>query len=355
MRITPGPALQRVITGAGLVTVAAAAGAEYAHRHALEHNEEYRLLRSLPAGTPWIVTSADGTRIHAESFGPEDTGVPTFVLAPGWTEEFQVYSRVIRGLVEQGHRVVAYDLRGQGSSGLPAHGDHELARYGEDIEAVLDATCAERDNVILVGHSMGAMSIAAWAVDHDVTARVRAVALLSTGFADLIASSRLLPAVLPEGIRREIGTNYILSGSNSYPQVSTAISRAITRYAAFGPHASDAEVAFYEPMLWRCPPQVRAAAGRSIARMNLLGAVQNIPVPALVLVGTHDRLTPPNHAERIAAGLPQVTDLVVIDEIGHMATLECPERVVSELEALGRHALPSFSRVAPAGIEVLAG
>jgi pimeloyl-ACP methyl ester carboxylesterase len=51
-----------------------------------------------------------------------------------------------------------------------------------------------------------------------------------------------------------------------------------------------------------------------------------IRVPALVLVGDGDELTPQQLAEEIAAGIPGAR-LVVVPECGHLSTLERPEAV----------------------------
>jgi len=338
MSCRPRSAKQRAIAGAGAATLAAVAG-ELAVGRMLRRGQEYRLLSAFPEGRATTVISADGTRIHAETFGPEETDAPTFVLAPGWTEELQIFGRVIQQLVYRGYRAVAYDLRGQGASGLPA-GGQEIHRYGEDIEAVLEATCAGRDDVILAGHSLGGMSIAAWAAAHDVGARIAAAALLSTGFADLVAGSRLFPRQIPAPVRHHLGERYVLRGTTKPLPVTTTVSRRVLRRTAFAPDASEASIVFYEQMLRRCPVPARVAAGRAVSRLDLLHAVPRITVPTVVLVGTHDRLTPPSHSERIAASLPKLTKLIVLDDIGHMSPLECPGRVVAELAGLADHARP---------------
>ena len=68
---------------------------------------------------------------------------------------------------------MAYDLRGHGRSRPAADGDYALERFGEDLEAVLAAAGAGGDHGLatVVGHSLGAMSIAAWAERHDARAR----------------------------------------------------------------------------------------------------------------------------------------------------------------------------------------
>ena len=154
----------RLVGAAGLVTVVGAGAAvagELRHRKAVASDPEWRLLRAPLRGATVSARSADGTELHAEVFGSADA--PTFVLVPGWTEELQFFDLVTRGLLGRGFRVVCYDLRGQGSSGGAPGLDQAIERYGEDLAAVLDATCGGRDDVIVAGHSMGGMAIVAWA------------------------------------------------------------------------------------------------------------------------------------------------------------------------------------------------
>jgi 3-oxoadipate enol-lactonase len=58
-----------------------------------------------------------------------------------------------------------------------------------------------------------------------------------------------------------------------------------------------------------------------------------IDVPALVLVGEKDELTPPSEAAAIASGIPGAK-LVVIPESGHLPPLERPEAFLASLRAL---------------------
>lgn len=63
-----------------------------------------------------------------------------------------------------------------------------------------------------------------------------------------------------------------------------------------------------------------------IARIDSRPHLSSISVPALVLVGDSDPLTPPARAKEMAGAIPGAR-LVVIPECGHVATLEQPEAV----------------------------
>jgi pimeloyl-ACP methyl ester carboxylesterase len=74
--------------------------------------------------------------------------------------------------------------------------------------------------------------------------------------------------------------------------------------------------------------QVEAYMNRPDARDGL-GAID---VPALVLVGEGDQLTPVAHAEELAAGIARA-ELVVVPDCGHISALEQPEAVTAALVA----------------------
>lgn len=304
---------------------------ELRHRRQLSADPLDALLSTPLVGETVPVISADETLIHAEVFGPE--GAPTVVLVPGWTETLQIYRLVTRGLLERGFRVVSYDLRGQGQSGEPVGGDQAIERYGEDVEAVLATVTGGLDDVILAGHSMGGMSIMAWAAAFKASARVRAVALINTGAVGLVDASTLLPGRIPAGARRGIGAKFVL-GAAPPPHISTPVSRAILRYAAFGPSATEAQVTFFERMGWQCPAAVRIAAGATLAMLDVTAGLARLDVPTLVLTGAQDRLTPPALSQQMAEMLPAPAELKILAQTGHMSPLERPDELVEALVRL---------------------
>jgi pimeloyl-ACP methyl ester carboxylesterase len=324
----------RLAIGAGVVAVAgagAAVTAELRHRRALASDPVWALLRSPLAGAPVAVRSADGVHLHAEVFGPADAA--TFVLIPGWTEELQLWDLLTRGMLRRGFRVVSYDPRGQGSSDSRPGLDQSIERYVEDLTAVLEATCAGRDDVIVAGHSMGGMTVVAWAASVAVSPLVRALALISTGVSGLVGDLGLLPSSIPQEAREAILTP-LLAGDQSMIAFSTPLSRAINRYVMFGPEATAAHIAFVEPMIWRMHPKLRAAAARTMRDLDLSASLDRVDLPALVVVGDSDRLTPLVHARRMVAGLPHVAELVQLPRTGHMTPLERPDELVEALVRL---------------------
>ena len=268
-----------------------------------------------------------------EVFGPDDG--TTIVLAHGWTEKLSYWTYVISECSQRGFRVVAYDLRGHGASERAPDGDYSLTRFGEDLEAVLEACLADGAKALVAGHSLGAMSIVAWAEHHDVEQRAFAAALLNTGVGNLVAESLLVPLPwLAQAINKAVPGRHFLGARGPLPRFSTPLGYAALRYAVFGPTSSPAQVAFYERMLITTPPDVRAGVGIALSEMQLHHALPRLTVPTLVIAGANDRLTPPTHARRIAAELPQLAGLIELPETGHMAPLERPHEISQALAEL---------------------
>jgi len=327
----PGLRTRALAVAAAAGGVGAGVALQLHHVRSIARDPDYLRLSAPLEGRPITVFSADGTRLHAEAFGP-DTGA-TVVLAHGWTEDLRLWGPVIRILSGQGLRPVGYDLRGHGRSGLAAGHDYSLARFGDDVEAVLAAVTPEGQRATVVGHSLGAMSIAAWAQDHDAEARATAAAMVNTGLGDLI-SSHLLIGELAKRLGGPFAGRLFLGSRAPIPSFSSPIQHAVIRHAAFGPTATTGQVAFYERMLIACPPDVRAACGIAMSDMNLWPAVARLTIPTLVVAGDSDRLTPSAHGERIAETLPQPAGLVVLQCTGHMSPLEQPEQLAAALSRL---------------------
>ncbi len=292
---------------------------------------EQTVLGSPPKGRSSEVRSADGTILHAETFGPDDG--PTLVLAHGWTENLTFWTYQIIEMQERGLRIVAYDHRGHGQSEAAAGGDYSIARFGEDLEAVLAASVPEGRKAMVVGHSLGGMAISAWAKDHDVERRAGAAALINTGAGDLLAEQLLVPVpAVAQALNHTFAVNGFLGSRAPLPRFSTPLMASAIRYIAFGPDASPAQVAFYERMLIASPPDARAQTGIALSEVELYDALPRLTVPTIVIAGEKDRLTPPWHAQRIAEMVPKLEGLTVLPNTGHMGPLE-RHREVTELLA----------------------
>jgi pimeloyl-ACP methyl ester carboxylesterase len=323
----------RTVSAMLAATGLAAAGFALERRHlrSLTRDPDYARLTAPLGGETLTIVSPDGTELHAEAFG--SPGTHTVVLAHGWTEQLTFWGPLIATLTDRGQRVVAYDLRGHGRSAPAVNDDYSLERFGEDLEAVLRAAVVEDERATVVGHSLGAMSIVAWAGAHDVERRADAAALINTGLGDLVAGNLLFGELARLISHPRVSRAMLGFGAPLLP-FSSPVSQAVIRYVAFGPRATAGDVAFYERMLIDCPAEVRAACGVALSDLDLWEAVAGLTVPTLAIAGDRDRLTPPEHARRIAEALPHPAGLIVLEQTGHMSPLERPRELADALTEL---------------------
>ena len=320
--------------GAALAAAASGVGIQRHHMRRIAADPAQAVLRDPPQGRRRQVPSADGTALNVEEFGPEHAE-NTIVLIHGWTESLTFWIHLLLELPERGFRVVAYDLRGHGESDPAEDGDYSIPRFGQDLDAVLTECVPEGQRVLLVGHSLGAMSIVSWAEQHEVEDRVYAAALLNTGMGDLLADQILIPVPwIAQVVNRSVPPRMWVGFRGALPRFSTPLSYAAVRYLAFGGAASPAHIAFFERMLVTCPPDVRADVGMTLSELDLVDALPHLTVPTLVIAGDEDKLTPQSHAKHIAEALPRLERMIVLERTGHMAPLERPEEVIDAVAEL---------------------
>jgi pimeloyl-ACP methyl ester carboxylesterase len=319
---------------AGVAGTGAAWGAAaLSDRRAIRADPAYERLAAPLDGRPLDVASADGTRLCAREFGR--TEGPTVVLVHGWTCVRRFWTLQIQALAPTA-RVIAYDLRGHGESEPAAAGDYSVEAEAADLDAVLRAAGADR--AVVAGHSLGGMTIVAWAREHaeEVEARLGAAALFNTGMGDLVSESLVIRApARAAGLRQILGRAFLTAPAR-LPHHSTPLSRRAIRYIALSSAAGPAAVDFCERMVMACPTEVRASTGATLTRLDLHDAVASLTVPTAVVAGEADRLTPPALARRLAASLPRLEDEVLVPGAGHMIPVSDPDVATKALRRLLR-------------------
>ncbi|MCK7626196.1 alpha/beta hydrolase [Streptomyces sp. RS10V-4] len=276
------------------------------------------------------VTSADGSALYAEAHGPE--GAPAVVLSHGWTCSTAFWAPVVRELAGD-HRVIVYDQRGHGRSPAVRPAGYSTHALADDLVAVLERTLAPGERAVLGGHSMGGMTIMAAAERPELRARAAAVLLCSTGSANLPAESRVFPLPTPGARRR---AHRLLLGSRAPLGPVNPLARAALRYATMGPAATPEQIEACARIVHACPPGVRARWGRVLHDLQLTRGASRLEVPAAVLTGTADRLTPAVHARRLASVLPRCVGVTELPGRGHMTPVEDPDAVAGRLRDLVR-------------------
>ncbi len=293
----------------------------------------------LPPGKTMVVHSADGTRLHTEVFGPA-TGYP-IVLAHGITCSMRVWYEQINDL-SRDHRVIAYDHRGHGRSGVPDATAYSLDHLAADLDAVLETVLRPGERAVVAGHSMGGIAISAWSdrFRHRVRERVDAVALINTTTGDLLDKIQLLPVPGILRATRVAAARAMIRSLGGAPLVQGTQpgSRRFLQMMAVGADSDPAIARFLHDLFAATPPAGRGAWARVL--VDELGHrthidLSGLTVPALVIGSSRDRLLPISQARRIAADAPDLLELVELPG-GHCAILEHPGDINAHLRDLVR-------------------
>jgi len=300
---------------------------------------EVEPIGAVPPDDLGFVASFDGTKLAVRAAG--DPTAPVVLLAHGFSLDMSVWCDVWPELART-DRVVTFDFRSHGASERAALGDLSLRAMGRDVAAVLDVVAPDRPAVV-VGHSMGAVAILALAEQRPELfgPRISGVGLIGAGSSDLLKGAMgsvtelLRPRVgsLRSAARRVDGLRRALLAS------PLGVGGVVARVTQFGPNAPTRVVDHVVALAQRTASEVWTDALPELMEMDLRHAVPRVRVPAIVLVGEYDRVTPPAGAVALAAALPEGR-FVLIPNAGHIPMLEAPDAVASELARFARELVP---------------
>ena len=240
--------------------------------------------------------ASDGIRLHYEVIG-RSSATPVLMIQGlgadkhGWDMQ--------RFVLAARYRVIALDNRGAGRSDKP-FGHYSLEQMADDAIAVLDQVGVEQAHV--VGASMGGAISQIVALKYPE--RVRSLTLACT-------------ACRNHPWRRELLTEWATAASE---QGMGSMTREAARWV-IGPRSFRRLVPAFG---WLGPLALGRTSHAFVAQVRAILAtdetmaerLDEITVPALVMVGNQDILTPRGDSEEIAERLPNA-ELVVISGAAH--------------------------------------
>ncbi|GGK88505.1 alpha/beta fold hydrolase [Mangrovihabitans endophyticus] len=294
------------------------------------------------------LTVSDGVRLRVETSGPSDAPI-TVVLLHGWCLDRHIWRHQIAALRDSGTvRIVAYDARGHGGSGATRLSAATLSRLGEDLAAVLRRH-APRGPVVLVGHSMGGMTIMEYAAAHpdEFADRVRGLLFVSTTAEGVTHTRYGLPDPLAMLMRigETVGAGVLARCGAWRPhRAALPVLRPAVRWLLFGDDCDGPSLDATMRAVGRATLRSIGGFRPSIGAQHRLATLTSLPpVPAAALVGDRDRLTPPPCAESIAEALAGA-ELTVCPGAGHMLMLERGDEVTATLSAIVARAAAAHRR-----------
>jgi pimeloyl-ACP methyl ester carboxylesterase len=284
------------------------------------------------------VRADDGVALHVEVDGAANGDV-TVVFVHGFTLSMDCWHFQRRELADVG-RLVFYDQRSHGASGRSAREHATIDQLGRDLLTVIDDVAPDGP-VVLVGHSMGGMTILALADQHPELFgdRITGVALVGTAagaFAETIFGipgvvGRVLRPVAPGVVR---AMNHRATMLEQGRKAGSDLAFVLTRKLSYGPGAPPSLVAFMERMVAGTSVEVMTEffdTFLSHDKLEALGVLRD--VPTLVLCGDGDMLTPPRNSHVMAEALPDA-EFLLVPGAGHMVILERPAVVNGALRRL---------------------
>ncbi len=289
---------------------------------------------------PVMVKTDDGILLHAEVDEVAGAnGGPTLVFVHGYSLSLDCW-HFQRHAVRGRHRAVFYDQRSHGRSERSALENATIEQLGDDLRAVIEQLAPEGP-LVLVGHSMGGMSIMAFAESNPqlFTERVVGVALVSTTAGEL-HPHRILSKLLPDTVGDFLMPRVVSALASAPELVDSARRRGsnvgflVGDWLAFGKDVPVELVEFLDEMLAATPFEVLAQFLPGLSAHDKYAALAQIAEKrAVVICGTADRLTPISHSRKLAELMPG-SRFVEVPDAGHMVILEDPELVNAEIERL---------------------
>ncbi|WP_149561807.1 alpha/beta fold hydrolase [Streptomyces cacaoi] len=307
-------------------------------------------------GTDGGREGADGPgESEGESEGGAGGVLPTVVFAHGYCldqDSWHFQRAALRGVV----RAVYWDQRSHGRSGRAPEGEPvTIEQLGRDLKRVLDAAVPEGP-VVLVGHSMGGMTVMALAEQYPryVAERVAGVALVGTSAGGMGEVTYGLPAAGVRAVRRAVpGVLRALASRSELVErgrrATADLFAGLVRRYSFG-NAADVDpgvARFAERMIESVPVDVVAEFYPAFGAHEKTAALAAFDgIPALVLAGDRDLITPWEHGRRIARALPSAR-FATLEGAGHLLMLERPREVGEHLARLLARTIRTHGSTAP--------
>ena len=293
-------------------------------------DEDFELL---DADRSYVVTTPDGVDLAVREVGPEDARL-TVVFAHGFCLRMGAFYFQRARLAEQWGpqvRMVFYDQRGHGQSAEASPDTYTVTQLGQDLEAVL-AVMAPRGPVVLVGHSMGGMTVLSHArqFPHRYPTRVVGAAIIASA-AEGVSRSPLGEVLKNPALQAaRFAVRYAPKTVHRTRGAAKSVIAPILRAASYGDEKiSPSVVAFSEKMMHDTPI---ATLVEFLHALEVHDEIAALP--------TRDLLTPMEHSQSIAAALPK-SELVIAGGAGHLVQLEQPEAIDDGLVRLVERATPS--------------
>ncbi|MCW5910355.1 MAG: alpha/beta fold hydrolase [Cyclobacteriaceae bacterium] len=204
------------------------------------------------------------------------------------------------------YRPIAYDVRGHGKSGA-GKTDFSISLFADDLLAFMDVLKIEK--AVVCGLSMGGYIA------------LNAIQKQPDRFAGLILADTQCGADTPEGREKRMKTIAFIrkNGLDVYAEESL---KNLFAPASF--QSRQEEVKFIRKTILGTPDEAICRTLQALAdREESCSCLAKIKAPVCVVVGSEDKITPIQAAQKMADAIPGAK-LVIIEKAGHLTNLEMP-------------------------------
>ncbi|HVY44623.1 MAG TPA: alpha/beta hydrolase [Minicystis sp.] len=282
------------------------------------------------------VVTLDGTRLAVHATAAPYPGAPVVILANGLGGTYLAWRGIIDYLRDR-CRFVTWDYRGLYASGRPSpdvQRAYAIEHHAADLAAILDALEVQRAS--FVGWSMGVQVVLE--AYRAIPKRFHDVVLLNGTYGRPLDTLSPLPGmkqVLPSLV--EVARR-VHALATQMARRATALPEAVTwfkRLGLVGPTLDDAVFAELVHAFGGLDMEPFFRNLRAIGEHDAADVLETIHVPALVITGDKDLMTPRALAQQMARRIPS-SEILVVRGGTHYTAVEYPELVALRIERFWR-------------------
>lgn len=274
--------------------------------------------QNLPTTQTCLLRCPSGNILHVEFDGLPDS--QPLVLIHGLNSNSNQWFYQRQAFKDK-YRLIFIDLPGHGRSAMPK--DLSIAAIAEDLAYILDYFKIHQP--ILYGHSMGAMAVMKYCINHQ-DADIKGIVIQHSTHTNVLTTCSLAPVLVP--LQRSVIVPFLkFSFKNHYLiwlismfNHLNGLGLLFFRFVYFTGRQTAAQLNFKSKIAAFTSPKTVAWALLELVKLNLTDDLKKINAPALVLAAYNDRLTDLEANRFISSQIPDAQLRYV--QTGHLSIIE---------------------------------
>lgn len=274
------------------------------------------------AGQGRMVDGASGSRLHVVEEGPADA--PILLLTHGWGMDLSFWDHLRQDLGGR-FRLVMWDLPGLGKSTAPKGDAISLPGFAADLGGLL----AGLDRpAVLVGHSIGGMTIQTLIRDHPESLRkIAGVVLLNTTYRNPLTT--MVGAPVLRALQGPLLTPLMwltviaspLAWVSKWQSYLSGMTHLAMRFG-FGRNATRRDLEHVSRLATKARPAIEARGNLAMFHWAATGALAGTAQSLLVIGGGVDLITKAQASQAIAGQAGPGAILEIVGDANHMGPIE---------------------------------